>query len=100
MENCLDREVSYFSNCMDVQHPRSIMLMDWLQSEEYKKEVDIIRETSDVDIRKALKKRLPVIFDDINITDNPEWCKFHIDCPVQGCNDGLFTGCKFDKRDE
>lgn len=61
MKNYLDIEVSYFRNCMDVQHPKLINLLDWLHSVKYKKEVDIIRRTSDVDIRKSLKKKLPVI---------------------------------------
>ncbi|MCK5469878.1 MAG: hypothetical protein KAI99_15260 [Cyclobacteriaceae bacterium] len=61
MENHLDKEVSYFSNCMDVNHPKSINLLDWLHSDQDKKEVDIIRQTSDADIKKSLKKKLPVI---------------------------------------
>ena len=61
MENHLDKEVSYFSNCMDVNHPKSINLLDWLHSGQYKKEVDIIRQTSDADIKKSLKKKLRVI---------------------------------------
>ena len=46
---------------MDVQHPKSINLLDLLHSDQYKIEVDIIRQTFDVDIRKSLKKKLPVI---------------------------------------
>lgn len=53
--------VSVFSSVKSTTPKRTTTLKDWLLSDKYRKSVERIRNTSDEDWRKSLKRRLPCI---------------------------------------
>lgn len=61
MKNILDVEVSCFANYYSQSEPKSVNLLTWLQSDKYRNQVDVIRNTSDKEQRSKLKSLLPCI---------------------------------------
>lgn len=59
MENLFDTQISFYSNVTD-KVGTEISLHEFLFSDKYKEQIEALRTTTDVDLRKSLKKQLPL----------------------------------------
>ena len=59
MENIFDTKISYYNNVTD-KVGSEISLRDFLFCDKYKEQIETLRTTSDMDVRKSLKKQLPL----------------------------------------
>ena len=59
MENLFDTKISYYNNVTD-KVGSEISLRDFLFCDKYKEQIETLRATTDMDVRKNLKKLLPL----------------------------------------